>query len=152
MYDFPIYKSAPYLYTRQRGRGVGTIIKKAAPIVKRVIRSMGPKLGRVVKKIVKPVLKKQGKKAIKRMIAGENLKTVMKEAANSSAKGLKRKAMDEFVEAVTPKKSKKRNTMRGLFEPNAPIKGRKPRRVKNKKNSQELRRNLLKKLLKKKLS
>ena len=66
--------------------------------------------------------------------------------------------MDEFVEAVMPKKSKKskkhkkRNTMRGSFEPNAPIKGRKPRRVKNKKNSQELRRSLLKKLLKKKLS
>lgn len=167
MYDFPIYKSTPYFYASQRGRGVGTIFKKAGSIFKRAVKAAIPVLKKQglksTKKVVLPVLKDFGEKAVDRVLAGENVKNVMKDTAQSSMRGIKRKATEEIVNVVKkakkppakkrsvtgrksrsrPKRTIKESTMRGIFMPN---KSKKP-----KAKRPDLRKNLLKELLKKKL-
>ena len=103
-YDFPIYKSGNmqqpkksivYPIHKQQGRGVGSMLKKvnpfmrkliqkAKPKLQKVIKKASPKLRKVVKRKIAPVLKKQGKKAINKIIAGENVKDVVTKATQSS--------------------------------------------------------------------
>ena len=178
MYDFPIYKSTPYFYASQRGRGVGTIFKKAGSFFKRAVKAAIPALKKQglksTKKIILPVLKDFGEKAVDRVLAGENVENVMKDTVQSSMRGIKRKATEEIVNVVKkakkppvkkrsvskkrpvtgrksrrrPKRTIKESTMRGIFMPN---KSKKRRVKKSKAKRSDLRKSLLKKLLEKKL-
>eukprot|EP00794_Sanderia_malayensis_P017151 gene17152-biopygen14758 len=132
-YDFPIYKITPppSYYPRQSGRGVGTIIKRAAPVMKRILKLIAPKIGKGAKRVALPVIKEQGEKALKCIAAGENVKKVTKETAKSSVRGIKRKAADEVVNVMNKdvlndvKKQATEelvNTMSGIFMPNIAIK------------------------------
>eukprot|EP00794_Sanderia_malayensis_P017206 gene17206-biopygen14808 len=133
LYDFSIYKITPppSYYPRQSGRGVGTIIKRAAPVMKRILKVIVPKVGKAAKRVALPVIKEHREKALKRIAAGENAKKVTKETAKSSLCGIKRKAADEVVNVMNKdvlNDAKKQateelvNTMKGIFVPNKAIK------------------------------
>eukprot|EP00794_Sanderia_malayensis_P002424 gene2424-biopygen1310 len=133
LYDFPIYKITPppSYYPRQSGRGVGTIIKRAAPVMKRILKLIAPKIGIAAMRVALPVIKEHGDKALKRIAAGENVKKVTKEMEKSFLRGIKRTAADEVVNVMNKdllndvKKQATEelvNTMKGIFVPNIAIK------------------------------
>ena len=180
MYDFPVYKSTPYFYASQRGRGVGTIFRKAGSIFKKAVKASIPVLKKrglkSTKKVILPVLKDLGEKAVDRILAGKNVEKVMKDTAQSCMRGIKRKATEEIVNVVKRSKSKKKPKKKKLVSKKRPVtikklkthpkraikestmrgiflpnKSKKPRVQKSKAKRSDLRKNLLKKLLKKKL-
>eukprot|EP00794_Sanderia_malayensis_P011518 gene11518-12709_t len=85
---------------KKSGRGVGTIIKRAAPVMKRILKLIAPKLGKAAMRVALPVIKEHGEKALKRVAAGENVKKVTKETTKSFLQGIKRKAADEVVNVM----------------------------------------------------
>ena len=98
--DYPVYRSV----SRQYGNGLGSIFKAALRTVVPILKP----LAKVGIQSAKKVAKDQGVKALKDIVAGRNVKQVLKQRGKSALKSFGQSSIDQFAPGIkSTQKSKK---------------------------------------------
>ena len=98
--DYPVYRGV----SRQYGNGLGSIFKAALRTVVPILKP----LAKVGIQSAKKVAKDQGVKALKDIVAGRNVKQVLKQRGKSALKSFGRSSIDQFAPGIkSTQKSKK---------------------------------------------
>ena len=98
--DYPVYRGV----SRQYGNGLGSIFKAALRTVVPILKP----LAKVGIQSAKKVAKDQGVKALKDIVAGRNVKQVLKQRGKSALKSFGQSSIDQFAPGIkSTQKSKK---------------------------------------------
>ena len=98
--DYPVYRGV----SRQYGNGLGSIFKAALRTVVPILKP----LAKVGIQSAKKVAKYQGVKALKDIVAGRNVKQVLKQRGKSALKSFGQSSIDQFAPGIkSTQKSKK---------------------------------------------
>ena len=98
--DYPVYRGV----LRQYGNGLGSIFKAALRTVVPILKPLA-KFGI---QSAKKVAKDQGVKALKDIVAGRNVKQVLKQRGKSALKSFGQSSIDQFAPSIkSTQKSKK---------------------------------------------
>ena len=98
--DYPVYRGV----SRQYGNGLGSIFKAALRTVVPILKP----LAKVGIQSAKKVAKDQGVKALKDIVAGRNVKHVLKQRGKSALKSFGQSSIDQFAPGIkSTQKSKK---------------------------------------------
>ena len=98
--DHPVYRGV----SRQYGNGLGSIFKAALRTVVPILKP----LAKVGIQSAKKVAKDQGVKALKDIVAGRNVKQVLKQRGKSALKSFGQSSIDQFAPGIkSTQKSKK---------------------------------------------
>ena len=98
--DYPVYRAV----SRQYGNGLGSIFKAALRTVVPILKP----LAKVGIQSAKKVAKDQGVKALKDIVAGRNVKQVLKQRGKSALKSFGQSSIDQFAPGIkSTQKSKK---------------------------------------------
>ena len=98
--DYPVYRGV----SRQYGNGLGSIFKAALRTVVPILKP----LAKVGIQSAKKVAKDQDVKALKDIVAGRNVKQVLKQRGKSALKSFGQSSIDQFAPGIkSTQKSKK---------------------------------------------
>ena len=98
--DYPVYRGV----SRQYGNSLGSIFKAALRTVVPILKP----LAKVGIQSAKKVAKDQGVKALKDIVAGRNVKQVLKQRGKSALKSFGQSSIDQFAPGIkSTRKSKK---------------------------------------------
>ena len=98
--DYPVYRGV----SRQYGNGLGSIFKAALRTVVPILKP----LAKVGIQSAKKVAKDQGVKALKDIVAGRNVKQVLKQRGKSALKFFGQSSINQFAPGIkSTQKSKK---------------------------------------------
>ena len=90
--DYPVYRGV----SRQYGNGLGSIFKAALRTVVPILKP----LAKVGIQSAKKVAKDQGVKALKDIVAGRNVKQVLKQRGKSALKSFGQSSIDQFAPGI----------------------------------------------------
>ena len=90
--DYPVYRGV----SRQYGNGLGSIFKAALRTVVPILKP----LAKVGFQSAKKVAKDQGVKALKDIVAGRNVKQVLKQRGKSALKSFGQSSIDQFAPGI----------------------------------------------------
>ena len=98
--DYPVYRGV----SRQYGNGLGSIFKAALRTVVPILKPLAKSWNSECKKVAKD----QGVKALKDIVAGRNVKQVLKQRGKSALKSFGQSSIDQFSSGLkSTQKSKK---------------------------------------------
>ena len=119
--DYPVYRGV----SRQYGNGLGSIFKAALRTVVPILKP----LAKVGIQSAKKVAKDQGVKALKDIVAGRNVKQVLKQRGKSALKSFGQSSIDQFAPGI--KSTQKSNKPQSKSRHRTVYKGRRKPSRKN---------------------